>query len=171
MVYVWRIGFKMIRNYHPKDLQSIVDILNYYVKNDVCIFQVEPYSFEEIESKFKSILPAYPFFVQEYNDKVVAFAYGAQWRDKPAYAQSVETTIYVHPDYKHSGIGEPLYQKLIDKLTEMEFHLLVAGMTMPNPGSQRLHEKLGFEKVGEFKDAGMKFRQWHNVGFWQMVLE
>ena len=53
----------------------------------------------------------------------------------------------------------------------MEFHLLVAGMTMPNPGSQRLHEKLGFEKVGEFKDAGMKFGQWHNVGFWQMVLE
>jgi phosphinothricin acetyltransferase len=53
----------------------------------------------------------------------------------------------------------------------MDFHLLVAGMTMPNKGSQKLHEKLGFEKVGEFKDAGMKFGQWHNVGFWQKCLD
>jgi len=161
----------LIRNYKQTDLTEIVEILNYYVKNDVCIFQVEPYSFEEIESKFKSILPTYPIFVEEQNGKVVAFAYGARWRDKPAYEKSVETTIYVHPDYKNSGIGEPLYRKLIETLTQMEFHLLVAGMTMPNPDSQRLHEKLGFEKVGEFKDAGMKFGQWHNVGFWQMILE
>jgi len=160
-----------IREYKQVDLEEIVGILNHYVKTDACIFQVEPYSFEEIEAKFECIIPTYPVFIQEYNGKVVGFAYGARWRDKPAYAKSVETTIYVHPDYKHKGIGEPLYRKLIETLAQMDFHLLVAGMTMPNPGSQRLHEKLGFEKVGEFKDAGMKFGQWHSVGFWQKILE
>ncbi len=161
----------MIRRYQPKDLQSIINILNYYVKNDACIFQMEPYSFAEIENKFKNILPTYPIYVEEQDSKIIGFAYGGRWRDKPAYAKSVETTIYVHPNYKSAGIGEPLYRKLINTLTQMDFHLLVAGMTMPNPGSQRLHEKLGFEKVGEFKDAGMKFGQWHNVGFWQKVLD
>lgn len=39
----------MIRKFQEKDLQSLVNILNYYVKNDVCIFQMEPYSFAEIE--------------------------------------------------------------------------------------------------------------------------
>jgi len=160
----------MIRKYHPKDLQSIVDILNYYVKNDACIFQVEPYTFDEIEKKFEIIQATYPIFIEEKDNKVIGFAYGARWRDKPAYAKSVETTIYVHPNYLHAGIGEPLYRKLIETLTQMNFHLLVAGMTMPNLGSQRLHEKLGFEKVGEFKEAGMKFGKWHNVGFWQMVI-
>ncbi len=160
----------MIRKYHPKDLQSIVDILNYYVKNDACIFQVEPYTFDEIEKKLEIIQATYPIFIEEKDNKVIGFAYGARWRDKPAYAKSVETTIYVHPDYLHAGIGEPLYRKLIETLTQMNFHLLVAGMTMPNLGSQRLHEKLGFEKVGEFKEAGMKFGKWHNVGFWQMVI-
>ena len=160
----------MIRKYHPKNLQSIVDILNYYVKNDACIFQVEPYTFDEIEKKFEIIQATYPIFIEEKDNKVAAFAYGARWRDKPAYAKSVETTIYIHPDYLHAGIGEPLYRKLIETLTQMNFHLLVAGMTMPNLGSQRLHEKLGFERVGEFKEAGMKFGKWHNVGFWQMVI-
>lgn len=160
----------MIRQFYNEDLQSIVEILNYYVKNDTCIFQIEPYSLKQIEDKFRGILPFYPAYVVELNGEVVAFAYGSRWRNKPAYSKSVETTIYVHPEYKHTGIGEPLYKKLINKLTQMGFHLLVAGMTMPNRGSQRLHEKLGFEKVGEFKDAGMKFGQWHNVGFWQKVL-
>ncbi len=160
----------MIRKYHPKDLQSIIDILNYYVKNDACIFQVEPYTFDEIEKKFEIIQTTYPIFIEEKDNKVIGFAYGARWRDKPAYARSVETTIYIHPDYLHIGIGEPLYRKLIETLTQMNFHLLVAGMTMPNLGSQRLHEKLGFERVGEFKEAGMKFGKWHNVGFWQMVI-
>lgn len=160
----------MIRKYQSKDLQAIVDILNYYVKNDACIFQMEPYTFEEITKKFETIVLTYPIFIEEQKGKVVGFAYGSRWRDKPAYAKSVETTIYVHPDFKHSGIGEPLYKKLIDTLTEMDFHLLVAGMIMSNIGSQKLHEKLGFEKAGEFKDAGIKFGQWHNVGFWQKVV-
>lgn len=160
----------MIRKFQDKDLQPIVDILNYYVKNDVCIFQMEPYSYTEIKQKFQSILQTYPVFIAEAEGKLVGFAYGSRWRDRPAYAQSVETSIYIHPDYKHSGLGKPLYQKLISALSEMNFHLVVAGMTMPNKGSQKLHEKLGFEKVGEFKDAGMKFGQWHNVGFWQKVL-
>jgi len=140
-------------------------IIKHYLKYD----KENPF---EVNNRVLTILgsPAALALLAEQDDKVVAFAYGARWRDKPAYAKSVETTIYVHPDYKHTGIGEPLYKKLIETLTQMNFHLLVAGMTMPNAGSQKLHEKLGFEKVGEFKDAGMKFGQWHNVGFWQKIV-
>lgn len=159
-----------IRNYHSKDLKAVTAILNYYVKNDTCIFQVEPYTLSEIEKKFEHTLLNYPILVAEENDKVIGFTYGSRWRDRPAYAKSVETTIYIHPDYKQSGIGRPLYQKLLTTLTEMDFHLVVAGMALPNPGSQRLHEKLGFEKVGKFKEAGWKFGQWHSVGFWQKLL-
>lgn len=32
-------------------------------------------------------------------------------------------------------------------------------------------QKLNFEKVDEFKDAGKKFGQWHNVGFCQKLLK
>jgi len=40
-------------------------------------------------------------------------------------------------------------------------------ITIPNDASIVLHEKLGFEKVGEFKKVGYKFEEWHNVGYWQ----
>jgi len=160
----------IIRRYQEKDLPQIVDIINYYVKNDACIFQIEPYTYQEFENKFKDILSTYPIFVSELDNKIVGFAYGSKWRDKPAYAQSVETTIYIHHKFNHQGLGEPLYQRLLDSLNERKFHLLVAGMTLPNNGSKKLHEKLGFEYVGKFKHAGMKFGQWHDVGFWQKLL-
>jgi len=61
----------MIRKYQSKDLQAIVDILNYYAKNDACIFQMEPYTFEEITKKFETIVLTYPIFVEEQKGKVV----------------------------------------------------------------------------------------------------
>jgi len=159
-----------IRNYNSSDLTGVLKILNHYVSYDACTFQITLYTHIELKQKFDDILLNYPMFVTEENGEIIGFAYGSRWRDKSAYAKSVETTIYVHPDYKKAGIGKALYKKLIAKLTDMGFHLLVAGMTMPNIGSQKLHEKMGFEKVGEFKDAGMKFGRWHSVGFWQKLL-
>jgi phosphinothricin acetyltransferase len=32
----------------------------------------------------------------------------------------------------------------------------------------RLHEKLGFVKVGHFLRVGCKFERWIDVGYWQL---
>jgi phosphinothricin acetyltransferase len=41
-------------------------------------------------------------------------------------------------------------------------------ITLPNDASIRLHEKLGFEKVGHFKEVGYKFDNWIDVGYWEL---
>lgn len=41
-----------------------------------------------------------------------------------------------------------------------------AGITLPNPGSVSLHEKLGFVAIGHFLNAGFKQGSWHDVGWW-----
>jgi len=33
-----------------------------------------------------------------------------------------------------------------------------------------LHEKLGFEKVGQLREIGFKFDQWVDVGYWELLL-
>jgi phosphinothricin acetyltransferase len=33
-----------------------------------------------------------------------------------------------------------------------------------------LHEKLGFVKIGQFKEVGWKFDQWIDVGYWELLL-
>lgn len=49
-------------------------------------------------------------------------------------------------------------------------HAVIGGVSLPNPGSQRLHEKLGFEKIAHFREVGYKFAQWIDVGYWEKIL-
>ncbi len=40
----------------------------------------------------------------------------------------------------------------------------------PDPASVRVHEKSGFEKVAHFRENGLKFDRWIDVGYWQLML-
>ena len=35
----------------------------------------------------------------------------------------------------------------------------------------RLHQSLGFERIGEFEAIGWKFDGWHGVEFWALELD
>jgi len=164
-------GVLNIRDVSLSDIPQITEILNHYIIHDSCTFQIEPYSVAKISEKIAEITKVYPYIVMEEDNEVIGFAYASRWREKQAYDKSAETTIYLNPQQKHKGLGKILYQELIEQLREKNFRLLVACLTLPNPPSVRLHESLGFEKAGEFKDAGYKFNRWYNVGFWQKVLK
>lgn len=161
----------IIRNVLNSDIPQVVEILNHYVRNDSCTFQINTYSISEISEKIAEITKVYPYIVMEEDNEVIGFAYASRWREKQAYDKSAETTIYLNPQQKHRGLGKILYQELIEQLRQKNFRLLVACLTLPNPSSVRLHESLGFEKAGEFRDAGYKFNRWCDVGFWQKVLK
>ena len=47
------------------------------------------------------------------------------------------------------------------------FRSVVAGITMPNDASVKLHEALGFAYVGTFRDAGWKHDSWCDVAWYQ----
>ena len=51
-----------------------------------------------------------------------------------------------------------------------DLKVAIGCITMPNDPSVRLHEKLGFTKVGIFHGVGYKFEQWLDVGFWELKL-
>jgi phosphinothricin acetyltransferase len=49
-------------------------------------------------------------------------------------------------------------------------HAAIAGISLPNPASVALHERLGFSKVAHFTEVGFKFGRWIDVGYWQALL-
>ena len=46
-----------------------------------------------------------------------------------------------------------------------------AGVTLPNPASVGLHEAMGFQPVGVYRQVGYKLGRWHDVGWWGLVLQ
>jgi len=108
--------------------------------------------------------------VVEVDDVVRAYAYGNRHRDRAAYDWTVETTVYVDRDFGRRGLGRLAMGAVIDILRLQGAHLAVAGITLPNPGSVRLHESLGFLPVGEFEAIGWKFGGWHGVAWYELEL-
>lgn len=93
----------------------------------------------------------------------------SKWRDRPAYRFVAETTVYIRQGDEGKGIGSLLYTDLLRKLKLKHFHAAIGCITLPNPASVTLHEKLGFANVAHFREVGFKFDQWQDVGFWQLM--
>ena len=153
------------------DLEAIAAIHTHYVAETVATFDEDPLSVEGWRAKWRSAQEAnQPWYVCEEDDEVVGFAYGGSFRPKAAYRPTVETTIYLDREAVGRGLGRVLYSDMLSEATHRGFHLAVAGITLPNEASVRLHEVLGFTKVGEFTEVGHKLGEWWDVGWWQLLL-
>ena len=97
------------------------------------------------------------------------YAYAAPWRARAAYRHSVETSIYLAPGAGGRGLGARLYRALFAALPS-HVHAAIGGVSLPNPASVALHERLGFRKVAHFREVGRKFGRWIDVGYWQRLL-
>jgi len=106
----------------------------------------------------------------EIEGEIVAYAYVSPWNKRAGYRRSKETSVYVHKDHHGNGIGLQLMQALIDEIRNKPVHVLIAGIALPNEASIRLHEKLGYKKIGQFDQVGMKFEKLIDVGYWQLIL-
>ncbi len=160
----------MIRFVEKKDAQALTSIYNYYVKHTVVTFDYDPITIKEMEDKIETIGSKYPFFVVEINEKIVGYAYGSRFRTKAAYDWAVETTVYIDQEYCSKGIGKALYKELLSALKLQGYVVIYACVTVPNPASDKLHARLGFEEIGIFKASGYKFNAWQDIRWYQTLL-
>jgi phosphinothricin acetyltransferase len=108
--------------------------------------------------------------VCEEEGELVGYAYAAPWRSRSAYRFSVETSVYLHTRYRGRGVGTALYEVLLVDLRARGLHAAMAGISLPNEASERLHRRFGFAKVAHLKEVGYKFDRWIDVAYWQLLL-
>ena len=113
----------------------------------------------------------YPYLVAASPDGVLGYAYGAPFRDRPAFRFTVEDSIYVHPDQHGRGIGRSLLAALIEAATARGFRQMVAVVgDGANARSIALHTKAGFTSCGLLKAFGWKAGRWLDCVLMQRAL-
>jgi L-amino acid N-acyltransferase YncA len=156
-----------IREVMAKDHEQMLAIYNHYITQSIITFDKEPYTLVQMTTKIEAAQKDYPVLVAYQDDVILGYAYASQWKTKAAYKHSAETTIYMHPEYHGKGMGLRLYNALLTSLPLFDIVNAVACITIPNEKSIKLHQKLGFEKVGRFEQVGYKNEQWIDVEYWQ----
>ena len=160
----------MIRYVQSADAAHITLIYNYYIENTAISFETCPLSTEGICDRITQISEKYPYFIYEIDGRVVGNCFASQWKKRDAYRNTVESTVYVDIAFQGRGIGRALMGRLIEELKIRSFHAIIACITIPNPASTTLHEKLGFRQVSVFREVGYKFDRWLDVGDWELLL-
>jgi phosphinothricin acetyltransferase len=139
--------------------------------NTVVTFEEQEVTTEEMQRRIGEVQQHHVWLVYETDGVVAGYAYAGMWKARSAYKHSVESSIYLSEDEKGKGIGKSLYFALIVELRNRDIHAVIGGVALPNDVSIRLHEALGFKKIGQFHEVGLKFGQWVDVGYWELVLD
>ena len=140
------------------------------VSSTVISFETEPPSAEEMARRIEVTLARYPWLVALVEDRVAGYAYAHDFALREAYAWSVETSVYVHSEFRGAGIGRVLYDELFATLRKQGYCRAFAGIALPNTASVALHEAVGFAHIGTYRRVGWKMGAWHDVGWWELDL-
>lgn len=162
----------IIRIARKEDIPAICEIYNEAIITSIATFDTEEKTLEDRMEWYSWHTGIYPLYIAEINGKVVGYAALAPFiKERKAYIQTVEPSLYVDKEYRKQGVGRALYKELIDFAKNTDtIHTMVARVTAGNVASGRLHEEYGFEKVGTIKEAGIKFNRYLDVDLFQLIV-
>jgi phosphinothricin acetyltransferase len=157
------------------DLPALTDIYNHYIVNTTITFDLAPFESNDRRAWFDDHAPVgrYRLLVAvdaANSETVLGYASTSRWRPKAAYETTVESSVYCRPDAVGQGIGTRLYRALFESIDGEDIHRIVAGVSLPNPASVALHERIGFQRVGVFASVGRKFGRYWDVAWFQRPL-
>lgn len=159
-----------IRLATPDDAAGILAIYKPVVEQTAISFELAPPTVEDMRGRIAKTMPQYPYLVCEADGVVAGYVYGSTFRSRPAYQWTVEVTVYVHEDYRKRGIARALYTALFALVKAQGYMTALSVIALPNDASIYLHESMGFETVGVFRNVGYKLGKWHDTGWWQLAL-
>ncbi|MGE0706518.1 MAG: N-acetyltransferase family protein [Planctomycetota bacterium] len=146
-----------IRPARREDVPALTGIYNHYVVHGHATFDDRPATFDEREAWFAQFAASGPHRILVAEDgAVLGWASSQPYRPHPAFARSVETSIYLAPDARGRGLGRRLYAELFALLAAEPVHRAYAGVALPNPASVALHLASGFREVGRFEEYAQK---------------
>lgn len=166
------MGEVAIRPAREADWAALNEIYNHYVRETPVTFDVEPFSLAERRAWFAQFgeTGRYRLVTAAEGGRALGYAASLPFRPKPAYATSVETTVYLHPRATGRGLGAQLYGALFAALAGEDLHRAYAGIALPNPASVALHRRFGFEPVGVYVEVGHKLGRYWDVAWFEKRL-
>ncbi len=161
---------KTIRLVQETDAAEILAIYEFYIKETAITFECETPSLDEFRNRIKEISSEYPYIVCLSDKKIIGYAYAHRQMERAAYQWNAELSVYIDKNCLHCGVGKALYNTLIEILQMQNVRNVYGGITSPNENSEKLHEHLGFKKLGVYHNTGYKCGAWHDVAWFEKTI-
>lgn len=152
-----------VRDATPDDALVCAEIYAPYVTQTCVSFESEPVPTDEMRQRIARSQAAHAWLVAVGEAGVLGYAYATRHRERAAYRFACDVSIYLDPTSTGQGAGRALYSVLLTRLAGLGYRMACAGIALPNAASEGLHQALGFEPIGVYRNIGWKHGRWHDV--------
>ena len=147
-----------VRHAVAGDASAIAAIYAHHVLHGTATFDLDPPDVGFWRDKIADMAArGWPFVVADEGAGAIGYAYAAQFRDRPAYREACEDSIYIAPDAMGRGVGRALLAALLEGAAAAGFREMIAVIGGAEPASVAVHARLGFVEAGRLRDVGIKF--------------
>ena len=154
-----------------EDGEAMRAIYNLEVTESTVTFDLVPRSANEQDQWLREHSGAHPAIVATGAEgEVLGFGSLSPYRSRPAYATTVEDSIYVRRDVQRRGVGRAVLVELLALATAHGFHAVIARIVDGHEASIGLHRACAFELIGVEREVGRKFGRWLDVVVMERLL-
>jgi len=154
-----------------RDADAIREIYNREVLGSTVTFDLVARTLDEQIEWLDEHSGGHPAIVAVDDDgTIVGFGSISPWRPRPAYSPTVEDSVYVHHDWRGSGVGRIVLDELVRLAQAHGFHSVMARIVGGHEASIALHARCGFAHAGVEREVGRKFGKWLDVVLMQRML-
>lgn len=151
-------------------VQEALNIYNYFVLNTTASFHMEALTWDEMRASVMNNNPRYPTYVIIQNGVIAGYVLITQHKNKQAYDETGEVTIYLKPEYTGQGIGGKALAFIEEAARKHNYHVLIATICAENERSGCLFKKNGYTQAAHFKEIGSKFGRKLDIWSYQKIL-
>jgi len=174
-----------LRHYHSQamelrlartgDAEAVRTIYNTEVTGSTVTFDIVPRTLAEQIEWIQEHQGAHPALVAVEHDEtgrevVAGFGSLSPFKERAAYATTVEDSVYVDAAWRGRGVGRLILAELVSMARRQGFHTVIARTSGDNEPSIALHRAEGFVLVGVEREVGRKFGRWIDVAVLQRML-
>jgi phosphinothricin acetyltransferase len=160
-----------VRLAEPRDAEAIRAIYNLEVRESTVTFDLVPRTLDDQLAWLSEHSGGRPAVVAVADDgTVVGFGSLTPYKARPAYAPTVEDSVYVDRGQRGNGVGRVLLAELVRLAEQYGYHSVMARIVGGHDASIGLHAAHGFELVGVEREVGRKLGKWLDVVVMQKML-
>lgn len=139
---------RTIRDATEADLPAIVAIYNSTIPSRIVTADVEPITVESRLAWLHNRSSQRPLWVMQIEDEIAGWLSVSSFYGRPAYAETVELSVYVADRYRRQGVGKALLERAIALSPTLGITTLLGFIFAENVPSVTLFKQFGFQQWG-----------------------
>ncbi len=139
------------------DVDSLLDIYNYYLLNSTAVFDDDAIDMTEFRNRVPVGHGRSKAFCVIVDGEQAGFCFLSQYRNKRAYDRTAEIGLYLKPPFTGRGYGAEIVRHLETAAKASGFDMLVASVSGENLPSIRVFQKLGYSQCAHYRGIAVKF--------------